>query len=101
MCQTYPYPTSRTYPGIPTPEAIELPILEYVAGGQEYVFGDIYRAMVDYFKLTDEQRRMCFSSANSVKPDGVGYQHVFYKYCHDACKSLADEGVLQGRWPAT
>ena len=39
MCQTYPYPTSRTYPGIPTPEAIELPILEYVAGGQEYVFG--------------------------------------------------------------
>ena len=99
MCQTYP--TSRKYPGIPTPEEMESLLQLYVACNQEYVFGDIYRAMADHFKLTDEQKRMCFSSADSVKPDGMGYQHVFYRYCHDACKSLADRGLLQGRWPAT
>lgn len=98
MCQTYP--TGQTYPGIPTPEEIETQIYFYVTGRQEFLMGDIYRAMADHFELTDEQRRMCFSSADSVNPNGVGPQHVFYKYCQDACKSLADRGLLRGRWPA-
>ena len=94
------FQTSPTYPGIPTPEEIELAVRLHVTGVQEYLFTDIYRAMVDHFKLTDEQKRMCFSSADSVHPDGIGNQHVFYKYGHDACKSLADEGLLEGVWPA-
>ena len=89
------FQTSRAYPGIPTPAAIEMPILQYVADGRGYAFGDIYSAMADHFELTDEQRRKCFSSANSINPDGVGGQHVFYKYCNRACRSLLDKEWLK------
>ena len=93
---SHTYQTSRPYPGIPTQNAIELPILQYVADGREYAFGVIYDAMAGYFELTDEQLEMCFPYVGGVNPSGAGGGSVFFKYCNNACRALMRKGWLDG-----
>lgn len=94
MIQTYP--TSGVYPGIPTPKAIELPILQHVADGRRYRFRAIYSAMVIHFDLTPEQERETFPYARGVTHEAPSGSNVFYKYCNNACKALMDKGWLVG-----
>ena len=93
---SHTHPTSRTYPGIPTPGAIEIAILQHVADGREYRFGAIYDAMAEYFKLTEEQLEMCFPYVGGVNPTGAGGGNVFFKYCNNACRTLMKKGLLNG-----
>lgn len=90
------FQTSQAYPGIPTPAAIELPILEFVVDGQEYSFGDIYEAMESYFELPHELLETCWSYYNGDNR-AVGGHRVFYKYCNNACRSLLDKEWLKDK----
>lgn len=86
--------TSNTYPGIPTPSAIEMPILQYVSDGRNYAFGDIYAAMVDHFCLTPEQERILFPYAHGFDDAPPSGDNVFYKYCNNACQNLVGKNWL-------
>lgn len=97
MNQTYP--TSNKYPGIPTPKAIKQAVLEHVQDGSRYMFGDIYAAMVGYFKLTPEQEEITFPYARNHNQGGSSGgapsgANVFYKYCNNACQELVNEACL-------
>ena len=90
------YETSATYPGIPTPSAIELPILQHVADGRTYGFGSIYAAMVAHFNLSPKQEEEMFPYARGTNPTPPSGKNVFYKYCNNACDLLIDRGWLVG-----
>ena len=88
--------SSGKYPGIPTPSAIELPILEQVADGGTYRFGVIYTAMVARFKLIRKQEEIMFRYARGTTPYPPSGKNVFYKYCNNACSNLIRKGRLSG-----
>ena len=90
------YRTSRTYPGVPTQSAIEPAILEHVADGRRYGFGEIYAAMVVHFDLTPEQEKVAFDYAGGVNHNAPSGANVFYKYCNNACRSLVRKEWLVG-----
>ena len=85
---------SGTYPDILTPKEQRFPILLIVMTGDYYNFGDIYKAMVAELGLSDELKKgfPYFGDDNSTAGHGG---KVFYKYCNNACKYLADLGLLE------
>ena len=89
------YPMSPTYPGIPTPKAIQLAILEHVADRIEYGFGQIYANMVDHFGLSPELEGMTFRYAGGENQLPASGKNVFYKYCNGACRELERKDWLE------
>ena len=84
--------TSDTYAGIPVQSSIELPILQYLSNGKTRRFGGIYAEMVAHFKLPSELEGMTVCSAGGIHKLPASGNNVFYKYCNNACRSLAKKG---------
>lgn len=72
-------------PEMPEYREIKWAVLQYVEDGRVYMFGDIEPPLEDYFELTEEQR-------DWRRP--AGDKH-FYHDCNNACKYLADLGLLE------
>ena len=89
------YPTSPTYPGIPTPKAIQLAILQHVADRKEYGFGKIYADMVVYFELPPELEGKTFPGDGGDNQLPASGKNVFYKYCNGACRELVRKEWLE------